>query len=101
MVEVIWTKKAYGQFERAIKYIFREQGYYYADIVRKKVLEITELLGDNPNLGPIEPALTHKNAEYRFLLVWSYKIIYRTTEKKAIISRVFHTSRNPKKLRGI
>jgi toxin ParE1/3/4 len=101
MVEVIWTKKAFGQFERAIKYIHQEQGYYYADVVRNKILETTRLLENNPNIGTIEPLLTHKKSEYRFLLIWSYKIIYRTTKDKAIISRVFHTSRNPKKLRGI
>lgn len=101
MAQVIWTKKASGQFERAVKYIFKEQGFYYADIVRVKILQTTALLERQPLIGAIEPLLTHKNYEYRFLLVWSYKIIYRTTKEKVIISRVFHTSRNPKRLRGI
>jgi len=57
-------------------------------------------LGTNPQMGTVEPLLTHKKFHYRFLVVWSYKIIYRTTSDKVIISRVFHTSRNPKKLRG-
>lgn len=33
MVEVIWTKKAFGQLERAVKYIRKEQGIGYAEIV--------------------------------------------------------------------
>ena len=75
MAEVTWTKKASGQFERAIKYIFQEQGFYYADIVRVKILQTTALLEGQPQMGTIEPLLTHKKIEYRFLLVWSYKII--------------------------
>lgn len=101
MAQVIWTKKASGQFERAVKYIFEEQGFYYADIVREKILQTTALLEGQPQMGTIESLLSHKKSEYRFLLVWSYKIIYRTAKDKVIISRVFHTSRNPKKLKGI
>lgn len=101
MAQIIWTKKASGQFERAIKYIFKEQGFYYANIVREKILQTTALLEGQPQMGTIEPLLAQKKSEYRYLLVWSYKIIYRTTNNKVIISRVFHTSRNPKKLKGI
>jgi plasmid stabilization system protein ParE len=101
MAQVIWTKKASGQFERAVKYIYKEQGFYYADIVREKILQTTALLEGQPQMWTIEPLLSHKKFDYRFLLVWSYKIIYRTTEDKVMISRVFHTSRSPKKLKGI
>lgn len=101
MVKVIWTKKAFGQLERAIKYIREEQGVSYAETVLNKILQTTELLEKSPNIGTIEPLLAHKKSEYRFLVVWSYKIIYRTTKEKAVISRVFHTSRNPKRLKGI
>jgi plasmid stabilization system protein ParE len=101
MVKVIWTKKAFGQLERAIKYIREEQGFSYAETVLNKILQTTELLEHSPNIGTVEPLLTHKKSEYRFLVIWSYKIIYRTTNDKAVISRVFHTSRDPKRLKGI
>lgn len=101
MVEVIWTNKAFGQLERAIKYIREEQGLSYAKIVLNKILQTTKLLENSPKMGTIEPLLAHKKSEYRFLVVWSYKIIYRTSKNKAVISRVFHTSRNPKRLKGI
>ncbi|MEQ8553903.1 MAG: type II toxin-antitoxin system RelE/ParE family toxin [Cyclobacteriaceae bacterium] len=101
MVKVIWTKKAFSQLERAVKYIKEEQGLSYAEIVLSKILTSTQLLEKSPKMGTIEPLLEHKNSEYRFLVVWSYKIIYRTTKEKAVISRVFHTSRNPNKLKGI
>lgn len=101
MVEVIWTKKALKQLERAVKYIREEQGISYAKIVLEKVLNSTELLEKTPEIGTIEPLLLHKKSEYRFLVVWSYKIIYRRAKNKVVISRVFHTSRNPQNFKGI
>ncbi|MCH2216237.1 MAG: type II toxin-antitoxin system RelE/ParE family toxin [Flavobacteriales bacterium] len=101
MVEVIWTKKALTQLERAIKYIQEEQGTVYAQIVLERILSATELLESIPEIGTVEPLLTHKKSTYRYLVVWSYKVIYRATPSKVVISRVFHTSRNPKNLKGI
>lgn len=101
MVKVIWSKRAFSQLERNIKYIKEEQGVSYAETVLNKILNASSLLADTPKMGPIEPLLEHKKFEYRFLVVWSYKIIYRVTSNRVLISRVFHTSRNPQKLKGI
>ena len=95
MAEVIWTNRAFGQLERAVKHIRDEPGLGYAEIVLKKVLETSEALEHHPKMGTIEPLLAHKKSTYRFLVVWSYKIIYRTTSKKVVISRIFHASRSP------
>lgn len=101
MVKVIWTHNAFGQLERAIKYIREEQGLSYAETVLNKILQTTELLEHSSKIGTVEPLLIHKKSEYRFLVIWSYKIIYRRAKDKVVISRVFHTSRNPKHLKGI
>lgn len=101
MVKVIWTKRAFSQLERAIKYIKEEQGVSYAQIVLTKTLEKTRLLEVTPKIGQSEPLLKHKKSEYRYIIVWSYKIIYRVEKDKVVISRVFHTSRNPNKLKGL
>lgn len=101
MAQVIWTKRALGQLERAIKYIREEQGLSYAEIVVNKIFKSTSLLESSPEMGTTEPLLAHKKSQYRFIVVWSYKIIYRVDKNKVVISRVFHTSRNPKKLRGV
>jgi len=60
MAKVIWTKKAFGQLERAIKYIREEQGLTFAETVLNKILQTTELLENSPNIGTIEPLLAHK-----------------------------------------
>ena len=101
MVKVIWTKRAFGQLERNIKYIKQEQGISYAETVLNKILSSTSQLEGTPKMGRVEPLLEHKQTEYRFLIVWSYKIIYRVAKNQVVISRVFHTSRNPNKLKGV
>jgi len=101
MAEVIWTNKASGQLERSIKYILEEQGYSYAEIVLNQILAKTRELEKQPLRGRPEPRLQHMKSEYRYIVVWSYKIIYRVANEKIVISRVFHTSRDPRKLRGI
>ncbi|MCG3165318.1 MAG: hypothetical protein POELPBGB_01080 [Bacteroidia bacterium] len=98
MAQVIWTKLATEQFERAVKYIQTEQGTFYATLVLNKIIEATRNLQQFPEIGPVEPLLQHKKSEYRYLVVWSYKIIYRLGKNKVVISRVFHTSQKPTKI---
>ena len=101
MVKVIWSKRASGQLERNVRYIKDEQGVSYAETVLNKILSSTALLGRTPKMGKVEPLLANKKTEYRFIVVWSYKIIYKVAPNHVTISRVFHTSRNPNKLKGI
>ena len=69
MAEVIWTNRAFGQLERAVKFIRDEQGIGYAEIVLKKVLETTVSLEHSPEIGTVQPLLSHKKSIYRFLIV--------------------------------
>lgn len=98
MAEIIWTKLAVNQLERAVKYIREEQGRFYAELVLNKILNSAGHLEFFPKSGAIEPLLKHKKAEYRYVVVWSYKIIYKVTSSQVIISRVFHTSQHPGKI---
>ena len=98
MAYVIWTKKAFSQLERAVRYIKEESGTSYAEIVLDKILFSTRNLTQFPQLGQIEYFLSHKKSEYRYILVWSYKIVYRINKDKITVSRLFHTSQNPGKL---
>ena len=100
MAQVKWTKKATHQLERAVKYILEEQGPTYAEIVLSEILKSTSLLTSHPRVGAKEVLLAQKKHEYRYLVVWSYKIIYKVTKNNDVtIARVFHTSQDPSKLR--
>jgi plasmid stabilization system protein ParE len=101
MGKVVWTKTALDQLERIVKYISEEQGNSYAKIVGTRIVERTEQLEHFPELGAKEPLLQHKKSEYRYLVAWSYKIIYRLSKNRITISRFFHTAQNPSKLKGI
>jgi plasmid stabilization system protein ParE len=101
MVKIIWTERALNQLERAVRYIKTERGVFYASIVLEKILNKVAVLANYPRTGQEEILLKHKKSEYRYLVVFSYKIIYKVSNDKVTISRVFHTSQNPKKLTGV
>ena len=101
MVKVIWSHRATNQLEREVKYIREEQGFSYAKIVVEKILSSTRNLESTPRIGQVEPLLEHKKSEYRYLVVWSYKVIYKVEEDRVVVSRVFHTSQDPNKLKGV
>ena len=98
MAEIIWTKLATNQLERAVKYIQTEQGTFYAGLVLDKVLNAVANLETQPKMGQVEPLLKHKKSEYRYLVAWSYKIIYHVAINRIVVSRVFHTSQKPSKI---
>jgi plasmid stabilization system protein ParE len=100
MVRIVWTKIAVTQLEKSVKYIKETQGTYYANIVLEGVLNHIEVLMEFPKAGRVEPLLEHKKFEYRYLVKWSYKVIYRISKDKSTvyILRVFHTSQDPSKI---
>ena len=98
MVEVIWSKTATEQLKRSVQFIKQDRGSYYAELVLSKILSAVNYLEDFPEIGTKEPLLKSKKMEYRFIIVWSYKIIYSKNKDKIIISRVFHTSQKPTKM---
>jgi plasmid stabilization system protein ParE len=100
MAKIVWTQTALKQLERIVKFIEQEQGPSVARTVGERIIDRSEHLEKFPEMGVVEQLLAHKKFQYRFLVVWSYKIIYRVTKNRITISRVFHTAQNPKRLRG-
>lgn len=98
--QVIWMPIAAEQFEYAIVYTADHRGPTYAERTRAKVLEATRKLSSFPKMGAAEPLLSDYPQNYRYWVVWSYKIIYRfdKEQNKIFIVRFFHTSQNPDKL---
>jgi toxin ParE1/3/4 len=98
MAEVVWTKIALHQYEKAVQYIRSERGLPHAQALVDKVDRWMEILESTPQIGTLEPLLRHKRRGYRFVIAWSFKIIYTTNRGKVTIARFFHTSRNPNKV---
>ena len=101
MAKVVWSHRATSQLENSLRFIKEEQGISYSKVVCDRIFNSVRLLSTSPNMGQIEPLLKHKKSEYRYLIVGSYKIIYKVEKSRVVVSRVFHTSRDPNKLRGI
>lgn len=45
-----------------------------------------------------EEQLRNMGGDIRFKSIWSYKIVYETTNEYVIILDIFHTSRDPQNL---
>jgi toxin ParE1/3/4 len=99
MAKVVWTQTALKQLERIVKFIAEERSSLVARTVGERLIGKTEQLEKFPKMGTLEQLLVHKKSEYRFLVVWSYKIIYRVTKSRITISRIFHTSQNSNRLK--
>ncbi|MBP6672310.1 MAG: type II toxin-antitoxin system RelE/ParE family toxin [Bacteroidetes bacterium] len=100
MAQIRWSKKALAQLERNISYIAEEQSSTYAEVVLSRILTAVDLLQEQPRMGPIEPLLEYRLQEYRSLVVWSFKIVYKVhSNSDILIARVFHTAQHPSKLK--
>lgn len=100
MGQIKWSKKAVSQLHLTISYIAKEQSNVYAEVVVSRIFSSIDLLVNNPRMGSKEPLLEYRNKEYRYLVVWSYKIIYKVHENgNVLIARIFHTSQNPSKIK--
>ncbi len=97
-MKVIYTAEA----EKRLKDIF---SYYNLNAGRRVALKIvneiiteTETLQNNPNLGVREPLLQNRKLHYFFIVIKNYKVIYRISEDLIIVSTIFDTRQNPKKI---
>jgi toxin ParE1/3/4 len=80
MAEVIWTEPALDDLDALAEYIALDKPASASDLVRR-VFAHVELLGAQPELGPVIPEL-RPNSRYRQIVEPPCRIFYRH-EKKA------------------
>jgi plasmid stabilization system protein ParE len=95
---IIFTAEA----ERRLREIFN---YYNLNASRKVALKIvneiiteTEILETKPYIGIRESLLVNRRFNYFFIIIKNYKVIYRLSEELIIVSTVFDTRQNPRKI---
>lgn len=93
-MKTVWDKLAIRTLRRIVEYI-QIDSEEAAKKVYDTIVSQTRTLYLFPNKFAIEPHLSTKEKTYRFITVWSYKIIYRVGENDIRIVDVFHTRRNP------
>ncbi|MCE2993985.1 MAG: type II toxin-antitoxin system RelE/ParE family toxin [Cyclobacteriaceae bacterium] len=69
--------------------------------VQKKLIEVAKSLKNLPERFSKEHFLSEKKGNYRSVVQWHYKIIYKVSENEVTIIRFMHTSKDPKGIEKI
>jgi toxin ParE1/3/4 len=93
-MKVVWTEQARLSLANIYEYIFRDSPQAASHVLNTILLK-AESLSDPRVEFPADPHADNK--KYRFILQWSYKIVYERTENQVIIVDIFHTRRDPGK----
>ncbi|MBR6277491.1 MAG: type II toxin-antitoxin system RelE/ParE family toxin [Bacteroidales bacterium] len=98
-MKVIWSERAGNIFSETAEYIQNEYGDKERQKFIQRVLKITKLLENNPNLGIVEPRLKKAPVEYRSYCVDHInRIVYFVEDNYIKISDFWDMRRNPKTL---
>ncbi len=73
-----------------------------AEKFRQEFLKSVEKVENNPEIYPPENELNAKRILYRFILVMkSWKLVYKVTQRVLIFVGIVHTSRHPKEIKKL
>jgi plasmid stabilization system protein ParE len=93
-LNISWTKRASGNFDKIIEYLEIEWGDQVTKKFINEVYDFLEVLADFPEIGSFE----NKESNIRgFTLVKQINIFYRINDNKIIILGLFDNRRNPSK----
>jgi len=100
MHTVIWSAFAEQQIDDIFEYHKLNASLKVATEIVIGILQKTEILITNPDLGAPEELLSDRKEQYRFLVYTNYKIIYSVDEHNQLIkiADVFDTRQNPIKI---
>ncbi|RTZ05191.1 type II toxin-antitoxin system RelE/ParE family toxin [Flavobacterium bomense] len=95
-MRVLWSKKASNELEAIYKYIKKESPQN-AILVFNEIYDLANSLPNFPYKFPVEPIINIQKV--RFVVIWSFKIIYSVEKESVVVLRIFNTKQNPKKLK--
>ena len=72
-----------------------------AEKVRKKLLDTAKGLSVSPERFSLEEHLLFKEGNYRSVVLWHFKIVYKVSESEVLILKFIHTSRNPELIKKL
>jgi plasmid stabilization system protein ParE len=100
-IKIHWTPFALACLDGIYDSISEEaKSYIPARKIVEKIIKHTDKLSRFPESGQKESLLRAIGQNSRYLVALNYKIIYEyySNEQVIIITDIFHTSQNPKKL---
>lgn len=100
--QVIISGRATRSLKRIFNYIYQTASEKAALRMEKGLLEAISNLTTFPHSHPVLQ-ISKKNITYRYLLKWSYKIIFTIREEKedVIIIELFHSKQDSEKLKDL
>lgn len=94
-MSVEWLEKPVNDLQSIYDYIYTKSPHN-AEMVVQTLTQLGDSLADMPFKYPKEPIFNQENI--RFVVKWSYKIIYRIEKDTILVSRIFHTKQHPDKI---
>lgn len=96
-MKVSWSKKAGDAVVRTSVYILDKFGPKASENFLQEVQHVSELLENNPYIGPIEPLLVQKPKQYRSIVLNHLnKIVYYVKSNTVRIAAFWDTRKEPK-----
>ena len=96
-MKVSWSKRAAKSTQLTAIYLYREFGYKSSQKFLFEIANVSQLLEENPYLGPIEPLLQNKKKEYRSIVIHHFnKMVYYIKGNTIRIAALWDTRREPK-----
>jgi plasmid stabilization system protein ParE len=92
---VIWPAKSQNQLAKIVKYISLDSRQN-AEKVKTEILASTRNLVANPEMHAEDKYKKNNDGSFRAYELYHYRIAYRITVEKIIITRIRHTSMVPK-----
>lgn len=99
-LKVFWSQLAEDKLQDIFSYYKVKAGLKTAREIISQLVNKTDILENQPQIGAAEELLTERPQEFRYLVSTNYKIIYYVNYKTngIIIANVFDTRQNPEKI---
>ena len=94
-LKIIWDDEAKVALRSIYDYIKYRESVGVATRIRNEIVRQIKALGRFPKKFAKEPHLMNAPGDFRFKVIWSYKIIYEVTLEYILVLDIFHTSRDP------
>ena len=92
---VVWDKQASLYFNEAIRYI-RKDSPQNADSVKREILSKVRDLSHQPEIHAPDKYKQDNTGNYRAFEVHHYRVSFLIKDEQVIITRMRHTSQEPK-----
>lgn len=99
-MKLIILAQANDSKRRTLRLLARTHSVRYLRGLRREVTTKLEWLKDNALSGQFEPELEELGLQHRRVIVGPFKIIYRVVSGRIIVTDIFDSRRDPKRMKG-